>query len=241
MKTESEVLMGLFKDSKLTESELFKFAQSNSDIDILFEIVNENKEFLNKTTFDIVINADTCTKKSIFILEKIISIDSNLYLIDEFFLFKMLKMRSPDYKRNKPGGERYMIRCSEIQAFELFVTNKIIDNFDYFLNNLITPIIKSFKDSKNDIDQLFIYNDNSIVTKYLKNIILQKLDTDKTINNPVALLELYNSKRPPRNRFEEDNPDFTGYEASPADYLFNYVMLGLTIVSLLFVIIGLLK
>mgnify|MGYP000994953596 CR=1 FL=1 len=44
----------------------------------------------------------------------------------------MLKMRSPDYKRNKPGGERYMIRCSEIQAFELFVTNKIIDNFENY-------------------------------------------------------------------------------------------------------------
>jgi hypothetical protein len=227
MKTESEVLMGLFKESKITESELFKFAQSNSDIDILFEIVNENKEFLNKTTFDIVINADTCTEKSIFILEKIISIDSNLYLIDEFFLFKMLRMRSPDYKQPLlPNGERYMKRCSKIQAFELFITNKIINNFDYFLNNLITPVIKSYS-----------YNDNSIVTKYLKNIILQKLDTDKTITNPLVLLELYNSKRPPRNRFEEDNPDFTGYEASPADYLFNYVMLGLTIVSLLFVII----
>jgi hypothetical protein len=204
MKTESEILIDLFKDSKLTESELFKFAQTSSDVDILFEIVNENKEFLNKTTFDIVINADTCTKKSIFILEKIISIDSNLYLIDEFFLFKMLQMRSPDYKRNKPGGERYMIRCSEIQAFELFVTNKIIDNFDYFLNNLITPVIKNYSN-----------NDNYIVTKYLKNIILQKLHTDKTITNPLDLLELYNSKRPPRNRFKEDNPDVRyDYEVS---------------------------
>ena len=41
MKTESEILIDLFKDSKLTESELFKFAQTSSDVDILFEIVNE--------------------------------------------------------------------------------------------------------------------------------------------------------------------------------------------------------
>jgi hypothetical protein len=228
MKTESEVLMGLFKDSKLTESELFKFAQSNSDIDILFEIINDNKEFLNKTTFDIVINADTCTEKSIFILEKIISIDSNLYLIDEFFLFKMLRMRSPDYKQPLlPNGERYMIRCSKIQAFELFITNKIIDNFDYFLNNLITPFIKSHKD-------------NSIVRKYLKNIILQKLDTDKTINNPVALLELYNIKPDPFIMIRPSDGDLVGYEPSTADSIFFFILLGCLFMSIigLFVIRG---
>lgn len=186
MKTKSEVLIGLFKDSKICVDKLFEIAKNDSDIDILFEIVNKNNEFLNKTTFDIVLNSNEVTEKSIFILEKIISekLFAHLDFVDEFFLLKMLLMRSPDYKQPcLPSGKPYMRRCPQIKAFELFITNKILNNFTFYLDKLIKPSIKSYKT-------------NSIVREYLKNIILQKLST---VNNPLDLLELYNSPTTSRN------------------------------------------
>lgn len=81
MKTKSEVLIGLFKDSKICVDKLFEIAKNDFDIDILFEIVNKNNEFLNKTTFDIVLNSNEVTEKSIFILEKIKALIYHIFYI----------------------------------------------------------------------------------------------------------------------------------------------------------------
>ena len=151
----SEVLLNLFKESKISSNQLFEIAKNDSDIDVLFEIINN----------------------------------------DALFLLKMLKMKFPYCELEVWQQERLAEEFLRIQAFELFITNKIINNFDYFLKNLITPVMKSCKT-------------HSIVREYLKTVILKKIDLDKTIENPLGLLKLC-EKFPSKKKI---NLDFVVYK-----------------------------
>lgn len=90
----------------------------------MFEIVNKNNEFLNKTTFDIILNSNKVTEKSIFILEKIISETTFfwLFFVPMHFLILCLLHKycfSWYTKKEKQQVDKYTMKTSKTNDRDL--------------------------------------------------------------------------------------------------------------------------